>query len=70
MQTQSEIGDFGWKDLNHKRGRGFAAINVGLSYGIGHLRPSRPDLGGFEDIASTLTEDINIQRLAAFQDGE
>lgn len=70
MQTQSATGNFDHKHLNHNRGKGFAAINVGLSYGMGHSRPSRPNLGNFEHIANALIDDEDIQRLAAYQDGE
>ena len=70
MQAQSAMGDFVYKHLNHSRGKGFTAINVGLSYGIGHSQPSRPDLGNFERIASALIDNRDIQRLAAYQDGE
>jgi hypothetical protein len=70
METQLAQAHFNYKDLNHKRGSDFAAINVGLSYGLGHSRPSRPDLGDFENITSALLADQDIQRLASYQDGK
>jgi hypothetical protein len=70
MKTQATTANFKYKDLNHTRGKDFAAINVGLSYGLGHSRPSRPNLGRFENIANTLLADEDIQRLASYQDGE
>ena len=60
METQLARAYFNYKDLNHKRGSDFAAINVGLSNG----------LGDFENIASALLADQDIQRLASFQDGK
>ena len=70
METQLAWAHFNYKDLNHKRGSDFATINVGLSYGLGHSRPSQPNLGDFENIASALLADQDIQRLASFQDGK
>lgn len=69
METQSAKATFQGVDLNHTRGHNFAAINVGLSYGNGHKRPTRPDLGRFSDLVGALLEDKDIQRLASFQDG-
>lgn len=59
------------KDLtNIKRGDGFFALNVGLSYGMGHTKPTLRDLGRFQKLARTLLGDENIQRLASYQDGK
>lgn len=59
------------KDLdNGKRGIGFLALNVGLSYGNGHKIPTRRGLGRFQLLADALIEDVDIQRLASYQDGE
>jgi hypothetical protein len=52
------------------RGSGFMALNVGLSYGNGHTKPSYRDLGRFGDLADSLLKDVDIQRLASYQDGE
>ena len=70
METQLARAHFNYKDLNHKRGSDFTTINVGLSYRLGHSCPSRPDLGNFENIASALLADQDIQRLASYQDGK
>ena len=70
METQLAQAQFNYKDLNHKRGRDFAAINVDLSYGLGHSRPSWPDLGDFENNSSALLADQDIQRLTSHQDGK
>jgi hypothetical protein len=59
------------KDLdNGKRGNGFLALNVGLSYGNGHKIPTCRGLGRFQPLADALIEDVDIQRLASYQDGE
>jgi hypothetical protein len=52
------------------RGSGFLALNVGLSYGNGHTKPSYRDLGRFQDLADSLLSDVDIQRLASYQDGK
>jgi hypothetical protein len=70
LETQSAKATFHGADLNHTRGHNFAAINVGLSYGNGHKRPTRPNLGRFSDVARALLEDKDIQRLASYQDGK
>jgi len=64
--------DTNWtpQELKHKRGSGFAAINVGLTYGNGHTKPSRPNLGRHQKLADALLADKDLQRLAAYQDGE
>jgi hypothetical protein len=59
------------KDLhNGKRGNGYFALNVGLSYGNGHTTPNNRGLGRFQHLADALLEDVDIQRLASYQDGE
>ena len=70
METQLAWAHFNYKDLNDKIGSDFAAINVGLSYRLGHSCPSWPNLGNFKNIASALLADQDIQRLASFQDGK
>lgn len=62
---------FDRKDLiNDQRGDGFFALNVGLSYGQGHTKPMFRDLGRFHDLADSLLGDVDIQRLASYQDGK
>ena len=56
--------------VDPKRGNGYFAFNIGLSYGNGHTKLTRRDLGRFEGLADALLGDKNIQRLAAYQDGE
>ena len=56
--------------IDPKRGNGYFALNVGLSYGNGHTKPTRRDLGVFQHLADALLGDTDIQRLASYQDGE
>lgn len=70
MKAQVAWADFHGKDLHHKRGDNFAGINVGLSYGNGHTQPTRLNLGRFDNLVSTLLDDVDIQRLASYQDGK
>jgi hypothetical protein len=56
--------------IDPKRGNGYFALNVGLSYGNGHTKPTRRDLGVFQHLADALLGDADIQRLASYQDGE
>jgi hypothetical protein len=53
-----------------KRGNGFAALNVGLSYGQGHTKPTLRNLGRFQKLADSLLSDVDVQRLASYQDGK
>ncbi|KAF9031152.1 hypothetical protein BJ165DRAFT_1535483 [Panaeolus papilionaceus] len=48
-----------------RRGASFTAVNVGLTYGPGATKPSRPPT---PPVAIRLMEDADIQRLAAYQD--
>ncbi|KAF8803054.1 hypothetical protein BYT27DRAFT_7110783, partial [Phlegmacium glaucopus] len=68
MEEESAKVNFLAKDLTHKRGDNFAALNIGLSYGNGHTKPTRPKLGRFDGLARALLDDEDIQRLAAYQD--
>jgi hypothetical protein len=62
---------FSNKDLdNGKRGEGYFALNIGLSYGNGHTKPNNRGLGRFQHLADALLGDVDIQRLASYQDGE
>jgi hypothetical protein len=56
--------------IDPKRGDGYFALNVGLSYGNGHTKPSNRDLGAFQGLADALLGDVDIQRLASYQDGK
>lgn len=54
----------------HDRGDNFTALNVGLSYGNGHTKPTRRKLGRLSSLEDALLGDIDIQRLASYQDGK
>lgn len=69
MMDEGDRANFSTGSLKHKRGDGFAAINVGLTYGNGHTKPSRPKLGRHKHLVEALLADEDIQRLAAYQDG-
>jgi hypothetical protein len=56
--------------IDPKRGDGYFALNVGLSYGNGHTKPMVRDLGVFQHLADALLGDVDIQRLASYQDGK
>ena len=58
------------QDLHHAGGDNFANINIGLSYGNGHTRPTRLDLGRFNNLEKALLKDEDIQCLAFYQDGK
>jgi hypothetical protein len=71
MLNETAKFNFQADDLIDKhRGGGYFAFNVGLSYGNGHTKPSIRDLGRFQELADSLLSDVNIQRLASYQDGE
>jgi hypothetical protein len=71
MMNEAAKFHFDPKDLlDLKRGEGFFAFNVGLSYGNGHTKPTLRDLGRFQELADSLLGDVDIQRLASYQDGE
>jgi len=71
MANEASKFQFESKELvNPKRGNGFLALNVGLSYGNGHTKPTFRDLGRFQKLAEALLEDADIQRLASYQDGK
>lgn len=69
MMAEGDKANFDAGSLRHKRGDGFAAINVGLSYRNGHTKPSRPKLGRHKHLVEALLADKDMQRLAAYQDG-
>lgn len=56
--------------IDPKRGNGFLALNVGLSYGNGHTKPCIRNLGAFQYLADALLGNEDIQRLASYQDGK
>ena len=56
--------------IDQLRGNDFLALNVGLSYGNGHTKPTFRNTGRFQNLAETLVGDTNIQRLASYQDGK
>lgn len=56
--------------IDPKRGDGYFALNVGLSYGNGHTKPTLRDSGIFQHLADALLGDVDIQRLASYQDGK
>jgi hypothetical protein len=71
MVNESAKFHFEAKDLvDQNRGNGFFALNIGLSYGNGHTKPTFRDLGRFEKLANSLLNDDDIQRLASYQDGK
>jgi hypothetical protein len=71
MKREISRINFSSKDLdNGKRGDGYFALNIGLSYGNGHTKPSNRGLGRFQHLADNLLGDVDIQRLASYQDGE
>lgn len=69
MMAFGEEANFTPAELTHKRGIGFAAINAGLSYGMGHKKPSWLKHGTREAMVSNLLDDEDLRRLAAYQDG-
>lgn len=69
MMAEGKAANFSPGELSHKRGKGFAAINAGLSYGNGHKKPTQLKHGAREVLVSNLLEDPNLQRLAAYQGG-
>jgi hypothetical protein len=72
MKQELDLVHLDPKDLiDPKRGEGYFALNIGLSYGNGHTRPTHRDVGRrFQKMADALLEDVHIQRLASYQDGE
>lgn len=71
MKKEMAKVHFDAKDLNDpKRGDGYFALNIGLSYGFGHTQPTRRRLGALQNLADALLEDLDIQRLASYQDGK
>ncbi|KAF6743738.1 hypothetical protein DFP72DRAFT_827189 [Ephemerocybe angulata] len=54
--------------VDHKRGKGFGALNVGVMMGHGPKRPYNLRNAGHEDMLSKLLADSDIQRIAHFQD--
>jgi hypothetical protein len=70
MNREAAQADLRPKDLINPKRDDFQALNVGLSYGQGHKKPALLELGCFQDLANALLGDVNIQRLASFQDGK
>lgn len=58
------------KDLIDPKRGDFQALNVGLSYGQGHKKPTLLDLDHFQNLADALLGNVDIQRLASYQDGK
>jgi hypothetical protein len=70
MKHEAAQADLHPKDLINPKRDVFQALNVGLSYRQGHKKPALLELGSFQDLANALLGDVNIQRLASFQDGK
>ena len=70
MEAQVTKAPFLIQDLHHTRGNNFASINIGLLYGNGQTRPTRLDLGQFNNLEKALLKDEDIQRLASYQGGK
>lgn len=69
MITEAEHVHFEADELKDVKRGEFHALNIGLAYGNGHTKPTNRALGRFEDLAKKLLEDVDIQRLASYQDG-
>lgn len=70
MKTETARANFSPNELKDLKRGDYHALNVGLSYGNGHTKPTFRDLGRFKNLADTLLADADIQRLASYQDGE
>lgn len=70
MKMESSSANFKSNDLKDLKRGDYHALNIGLSYGNGHTKPTYRDLGRFNDLANSLLADVDIQRLASRQDGE
>jgi hypothetical protein len=57
MEFEAARVNFKPEDFKHKRGENFVALNIGLSYGLGHTKPTRPDLGDYSNLADALLKD-------------
>src|SRR6266542_5769180 len=67
MIAEGDAANFGPGELNHKREKGFAAINAGLLYGNGHKKLTWLMHGGWEIMVDNLLGDQDLQQLAAYQ---
>ena len=72
MKQEIAQANFEPKDLmDPKRGNGYYALNIGLSYGMGHTKLTNREIPRrFKKTADALLGDKHIQRLASYQDCE
>lgn len=70
MRIEANKANFQSDELKDPNRGDYHAVNVGLSYGQGHIKPINRDVGRFGNLVRALLEDVNIQRLASYQDGK
>jgi len=70
MTEEAAKAQLNEEQQQHERGDNFMSFIVGLSYGNGHTKPTRRKSGRLTNLEDVLLGDIDIQRLASYQDGK
>ncbi|KAF5367628.1 hypothetical protein D9615_010589 [Tricholomella constricta] len=65
MACEAQATTFHQRDANHRRGD-FPALNVGVTYGKGTIKPVTINNHGYSEMVSRLLSNKDLQRLAAF----
>lgn len=69
LETTGQEGSFSPQNLSHRRGD-YPVINVGVTHGMGTLRPTYLDLKGNTEVVERVLGSTAFQRIASYGSGE
>ena len=71
MLNAATLAQFTEKERNHRRASNSAALNVGISYGKGSVKPSNlTNKSRHVPLLESLLANKDLKRMASFADGE
>lgn len=68
LEKLGQEASFSQQDLSHRRGE-YPVINVGVTHGMGTLRPTYVDLEPNGQLVENLLADADLRRVASFGSG-
>lgn len=68
LETTGHEGSFSQKNLAHRRGD-YPVINIGVTHGMGTMRPVYLDLKGNKEVVEGVLDSRAFQRIASYSSG-
>lgn len=68
LEKVGQEGAFSHENLQHRRGE-YPVINVGVTHGMGTLRPTYLDLSPNVDVVEEVLNNVDVQRIASYGSG-